>query len=203
MSVIAWPDLKVSSFRWNLREQTVPFKSGFGSQALVLGVPTWSVEMSGVPEYWREVEQITAFIESLRGYANQLSLHHLTNKTPRGSLRGFPALHSEAPAGSTALEINAGLEWVGATLHRGDLLGIGANITRQVVRVMADAVVDELGVIQVKLNVPLRNRFEAGQTLDWNRPHALFRQASLNDGIEYLPVIGQPWALSLIEDWRP
>lgn len=203
MTVLTWPELEVSAFRWKLNEKEVAFASMFGSQAQQVGVPTWSVELSGVPKYWAEADQIATFLESFRGYKNQLELHHLTNSTPKGSMRGFPVLHDGTSAGGLVLNVFAGLDQVGATIRRSDLLGIGSTVTQQVVRVVSDAVVDGDGMIEIHLGIPLRSDFNAGQSLRWNKPKVLFRQSAANDGIEYVPVVGQPWSLSLIEDWRP
>jgi hypothetical protein len=90
----------------------------------------------------------------------------------------------------------------GRTLLAGDLLGIGSGPTQQVVRVTVDAVSNASGVITVSIGTPLCNAFTAGAAVIWDRPKALFRQKSANAGIEYTPGIGQPWSLSLVEDWR-
>lgn len=90
----------------------------------------------------------------------------------------------------------------GKTLLKNDWLGIGSGLTQQVVKVAADATADINGVISVTTTTPLRNAFAAGAAVTWDKPKALFRQKSLNEGIEYQAVIGQPWALSLREDWR-
>lgn len=203
MSVIAWPSLEVASFRWKKVDQDVVFRSVFGSQGLRAGVSAWSVEMTGVPKYWDDARQIEVFLESFDGFANQLALHNLVHPLPSGTLRGAPVLQNNASAGAVVLKVFAGMTQIGATILRGDLLGIGTGMSQQVVRVFADSVVDDDGAIDIQIGMPLRNSFDSGAPLVWNRPKALFRQAAVNDGIEYLPVIGQPWTLSLVEDWRP
>jgi hypothetical protein len=335
MSVIQWPDFVVSSFRWRSVEQQVVHRGPFGSQALASGLPVWEVELVGSPEYWKEAQDIEAFLESLKGYENQVALHNLTRPVPLGTMRGSMVLNAAAAQGATTLQIKSGdlggelvangtfdtdtsgwtasnatlavdagrlkvtgtdttgaangvahqaiacvigktykvsanlvvgvgsigfgigttalgLEtyfsgysattrlvettfvatstthyvnscvdtvdgtqhgffdnitvkevlYAGATLLKNDLIGLGSGLTQQVVKVAADAMADGFGVIGITITPPLRNAFAAGAAVTWDRPKALFRQKSLNEGIEYQPVIGQAWALSLREDWR-
>lgn len=202
MTVLAWPNLKVATFRWRQLDRAIVSASSFGSQSMVTSSPLWEVEMSGVPEYWAEAHQITAFLESFRGYANQLEMHSLVQPVPLGTMRGTMTLKEAAAQSAVSLVISGGISEAGKTLLTGDLLGLGTGVTQQVVRVMADATADGAGDITVSIGTPLRNAFALGASVTWNKPKALFRQKTLNDGIEYQAVIGQPWALSLVEDWR-
>lgn len=201
--IFTWPDYCVSTFRWSKAEQAIVFKSMFGSQSLDVASPLWQVELAGVPALWAEADQIQTFIESLRGYTNQIALWDLSNAAPRGTLRGSPTFGATAEQGDTIIEIDVGIGQDGATLLRGDLIGFGSGITQQVVRVMADASADSAGILTVTVGTPLRNEFTAGAAIVWDKPKALFRQAALSDGIQKQPKFGQPWALSLLEDWRP
>jgi hypothetical protein len=203
MSVLAWPNLGVSSFRWKQFNQMAVFRSGFGSQAIVQGSPLWEVDIVGVPQYWNQANQAVAFFESFGGYTNQLEMYNLTQPVPRGTMRGAMTFAASAAQGAGTIQIAGGLSEAGKTLLKGDLIGFGSGTTQQVVRIMADATADGSGVITVTIGTPLRNAFTLGASITWNKPKALFRQKSLNDGIEYQAVIGQPWSLSLVEDWRP
>ena len=199
--IIEWPDYCVSSFRWSSAEQAIVFKSMFGSQALGVASPLWQVEMTGVPTLWPASNEIETFIESIRGYTNQIALWNLAQPVPRGTMRGTLRLVGQELLGSTSLQITGGA--AGSTLLKGDLLGLGSTITQQVVRVMADATADGSGNISVTIGTPLRNTFPAATPIIWNKPKALFRQATLADGIQYQPKFGQPWAMSLLESWLP
>jgi hypothetical protein len=203
VAVITWPGLKVATFRWKKANQAIVFRSVFGAQALEGAAPLWEVELTGVPQKWADANLTVAFLESLDGFRNQIALWNLVQPVPRGTMRGDMALKVPAAQGANALTIAAGVEQASRTLLTGDLIGLGAGLTQQVVRVTADARANAQGDIVVGIGTPLRNAFPAGAAVVWDRPKALFRQRSLNDGIEYVPVIGQPWALSLIEDWRP
>jgi hypothetical protein len=202
MSVLAWPNLGVSSFRWKQFNQMAVFRSGFGSQAIVQGSPLWEVDIIGVPQYWNQANQAVTFFESLGGYTHQLEMYNLTQPVPLGTMRGAMTFAADAAQGAGSIQIAGGLSEAGKTLLKGDLIGFGSGTTQQVVRIMADATADGSGVITVTIGTPLRNAFALGAAVTWEKPKALFRQKSLNEGIEYQAVVGQPWSLSLIEDWR-
>lgn len=202
MAVIQFPEwLKTSSFRFGFREQQVVNRGPFGAQALAVGSPVLEAEMIGLPMYHRKAQEVESFLESLKGYENKVALWNRSRPIPLGTMRGAMALAEPAAQGATVLQIVATGE-AGKTLLKNDWLGLGAGLTQQVVKLAADAVADVDGVITVATTTPLRNAFPAGAAVTWDKPKALFRQKALNDGIEYVPKIGQPWALSLREDWR-
>jgi hypothetical protein len=203
MSVIIWPGLKVSSFRWKKTNQAISFGSAFGSQSVDVSPAVWTVELSGTPQYWAEAVSTEVFLESLNGYTNQLELWNLIRQVPTGTMRGTMVFAADVAQGDVSIQISAGAGEAGKTLLKGDLIGFGNGVTQQVVRIDADAEADVSGNITVSVSTPVRNAFATGDSITWNKPKALFRQKSLNDGIEYGAVIGQPWSLSIIEDWRP
>lgn len=203
MAVLTWNNYKVSSFRWNKMRRDVVFSSIFGSQALEGGSPLWEADLQGVPQVWPEAHQMVAFLESFEGYRNQLALWNLAQPYPIGTMRGTIKLAFSAAKGAGELAIYAGSGQAGKTLLAGDLLGVGSGLTQQVVRVMEGEVATGSGDMTISISPPLRNAFAADAVVTWDRPKALFRQKSANAGIEYTPGIGQPWSLSLVEDWRP
>jgi hypothetical protein len=202
MSVITWPGLKVASFRWHKVNQVATFQSIFGTQAVEASPPVWTAELTGIPQYWNEAISTEIFLESLNGYVNQLALWCLTRPVPTGTMRGAMVFAADAAQGDVSIQVGAGTGEAGKTLLKGDLIGVGSALTQQVVRIDADATADASGNITVSISTPLRNAFTAGASVIWDKPKALFRQKTLNDGIEYGAVIGQPWSLSLVEDWR-
>lgn len=202
MAVITYPDLCVSSFRWMKVNQAMVFTSPFGSQAVDVSTPLWSVEMTGVPTKFDTADRIQTFLESLDGFRNQLALWNLARPVPKGTMRGSMVLSGAASQGDVVLTISAPTE-AGETLLAGDMLGIGSGLTQQVVRVMADATADSSGDILVTVGTPLRNAFPSGQAVIWDKPKALFRQTAVTDGIEYVPGIANAWTLQLVEDIRP
>lgn len=202
MTVLVWPDFRVARFNWNKLTRAAPLRSSFGFQSLVTGAPVWSVEMSGVSETRAEARQIQTFLESLDGYQNQLELWNLEVPQPVGTMRGIMTLSAAAAQGANTISISAGSGQAGKTLLRGDMVGIGSLLTQQVLRIQADAMADETGKIVVQIAAPLRNAFSAGASISWDRPKALFRQQTQNQGVTFTPEGGEPWSLSLIEDWR-
>lgn len=203
MTVLQWNNYPVSSFHWKKVNQALTFSSPFGTQSVEAASPLWEVTMTGVPQYWQPAHQMVAYLESFDGFRNQLELWNLAQPVPVGTLRGTPVLGADAAQGATLLAISGGIDQAGTTLLKGDLLGLGSGLTQQVVRLAADATADANGDIVVMIGTPMRNAFLAGDAVTWNKPKALFRQKTLNEGIEYQPVIGQPWTLSLIESVRP
>lgn len=203
MAVLQWNNYGVASFRWTPLRRDVAFASIFGSQSQTAASPLWTVDMSGVPQYWAQAHQMAAFLESFDGYRNQLELWNLAQPAPLGTMRGTMTLNIAATQGATSMVVTAGAGQAGKTLLKGDLLGIGSGTTQQVVRITADATANGSGVITVSIGTPLRNAFLSGVAVTWDKPKALFRQKTLNEGIEYAPLVGQPWSLSLIEDYRP
>lgn len=203
MSVRQWPNLGVSTFRWKRTNRAVVFGSIFGSQALNSGAaPVWEVELTGVPQYWAGAIAAQTFLESLDGYTHQIELWNLVQPVPAGTMRGTMTLGFATSQGAANVWISAGSGQGLKTLLAGDLIGIGSGATQQVLRVSQDSMSDANGLINVLVNTPVRNAIAQGSAVTWNKPKALFRQKTLNDGIEYQAVIGQPWSLSLIEDWR-
>jgi hypothetical protein len=203
MSVITFPDICVSSFRWKLKRSEIAGRSSFGSQSLEVATPKWIVSMVGVIEYWEDAVKIEQFLEALAGYRNQTEVYHHAMPAPFGTLRGVLVLDVDHAAGATTLVVDGGVGQAGRTLLQGDLVGIGAGLTQQVIRVASDATADGAGVISIPLSVPLFNAFLAGESVRWDKPKALFRQMQDNNGIEYSPArVGQAWALDLFEDVR-
>lgn len=202
MAVITFPDFAVASFRWNRAVQAITHRGPFGSQSIEAAAPLWAVGMMGVSEDRATARQIQMFLESLEGFGNQLALWNVEHPVPAGTMRGSMVLAAPAVQGAGTLQIQAAGE-AGKTLLKGDLVGIGSGTTQQVVRIAADATANGSGIINVSIGTPLRNAFTAGTPVVWDKPAALFRQKELSDGMEFTPDGGQPWGLSLIEDWRP
>jgi hypothetical protein len=202
MTVLAWPSVRVSSFRWKARNNAIKFESVFGSQSLGVAAPQWEVEITCVGRRSGKDYAVDTFLEMLAGYGNQVELWNLEQPAPLGSMRGTITLRDPVPQGAKFIIAAGGTGQAGRTLKAGDLLGLGSGLTQQVVRAASDAVADASGNAYVNIVSPMRNAFGAGAAVTWDRPKALFRQASLNEGITYTPGVAQPWSLSLIEDWR-
>lgn len=204
MSVIAAPVFALSSFSMSPGFNDLESRSVFGAQAVRVAFPQWFVSMSGIVELDSDAMVLEQYLEALDGMRNQTEIHHVGVPEPTGTLRGTLALSAPAGEGTKVLTVAGGAANALKTLNRGDLLGIGTGLTQHVVRVASAAVASGAGVITVNLTIPLRNAFAATTEVRWDRPKILCRQVKQNTGIEYVPgKRGQPFALQLIEDWRP
>jgi hypothetical protein len=204
MSVITFSGARVATFRWRKINLALTNTGPFGgTQSLEGGAPIWGVDLTGVSEDRVTARQFEVFVESLEGFRNQLALWNLENPVPAGTMRGTMTLGAPAAQGAVSLSIAAGVGQAGKTILKGDLLGLGTDITQQVVRAAADATADGSGNIVVPIGTPIRNAFASGASVTWDKPKALFRQRTLYEGNEYTVDGAKPWVLSLIEDWRP
>lgn len=204
MSVIAAPVFALSSFSMSPGFNDLESRSVFGAQTVRVAFPQWIVSMSGIVESDSDAMALEQYLEALDGMRNQTEIHHVSVPEPAGTLRGTLALSVLAAAGAKVLTVAGGAANALKTLNRGDLLGIGSGLTQHVVRVASNAIANGAGVITVNTTIPLRNAFGATTEVRWDRPKILCRQVKQNTGIEYVPgKRGQPFALQLIEDWRP
>lgn len=202
MSVINFPtSLKIDSSTWGQTRLDVSFGSAFGSQAMEISPPIWSVKISSPPLFENESGDWQALIMNLKGQTNQLALWNHGRSYPRGTMRGTMTLNSSAAQGATSLSIIAASE-VSKTLMAGDLLGIGTGATQQVVMVTALATSDGTGVIAVTIQPPLRNAFSGGASVTWDKPKALFRRSESVASWDYDTILASGFTLDLVEDWR-
>lgn len=202
MSIITFPEsLKVARVTWAQQRNDVEFRSGFGAQAVELAGPLWSVTLEAVSGREADSGGWQALGMQLRGRTNQLELWNHARHVPRGTMRGTMTLNSSAAQGATTLSIVASGQ-ASKTLLRGDLLGVGINLTQQVVMVVADATSNGSGIISVTIEPPLRNAFLAGEAITWNKPKALFRRVNSRFSWESYAAVTEGFALDLIEDFR-
>ena len=203
MSVITIPEsLKVARVTWAQQRNDVEFRSGFGSQAVELSGPLWTVTLEATPGREADSGGWQALGLRLRGKTNQLAVWNHARPVPRGTMRGTMTLNSSASQGATTLSIVASGQ-ASKTLLKGDMLGIGINLTQQVVMIMEDATSNGSGVISVIVEPGLRNAFSAGESVTWNRPRALFRRANSRYAWESYGSVTEGFTLDMIEDWRP
>lgn len=202
MSIITFPEsLKVAKVTWAQQRNDVEFRSGFGAQAVELAGPLWSVTLEATSGREADSGGWQALGMQLRGRTNQLALWNHARTVPRGTMRGIMTLNSSVAQGATTLSIVASGQ-AAKTLLQGDLLGIGINLTQQVVMVVEDAASDGSGIISVAVEPPLRNAFPTGEAIAWNRPKALFRRVNSRFSWESYASVTEGFTLDLIEDWR-
>jgi hypothetical protein len=201
MSIIQFPaDLRSAGQTWAQKRNDVEFRSAFGAQALEASAPVWAVSITATPDP-TQIGRWKALLLQLRGRTNQLALWDKGREQPIGTMRGSMT----APAtfqGATSLTITAAGQ-AGKTLLAGDYLGVGTGLLQQVVMVVADAVANASGVINVVFEPALRNSLSAGAVVTWYRPCALFRRQDSTSQWENKPGgIVDGLSLDLLEDWR-
>lgn len=200
--ILTFPDaLKVARSSWGQQRNDVAFRSGFGAQSVELSSPLWVVTLEATPGLESNGGAWQSLGMQLRGQTNQLALWNHARSVPRGTMRGAMTLATGAAQGATTLSIVASGQ-TAKTLKQGDYLGIGANLTQQVVMVVADATSDGSGVISVTVEPALRNDFTLGESVTWDKPKALFRRVDSKFGWQTYAAVVEGFTLDLIEDWR-
>lgn len=205
MSVIILPsDLKISSQPWEQVRNDVEFRSIFGAQALEAAPPLWATTLvsTAVKDNESACGSWQAMLMQLRGRTNQIAVHNFGRPQPLGTMRGIMTLNAAAAQGATTLSVIASGE-NSKTLLKGDMIGVGSGITKQVVMVVADATSNGSGVISVTTEPALRNAHSSGAAVVWDKPTALFRMRESSSKWEYNPGLKVTGLmLNLIEDWR-
>jgi hypothetical protein len=206
MSVIIFPSmLPVLRQSWIQQRNDVEFRSMFGAQAIEATGPLWSSTITAPTDLASLAGPWQSLMMQLRGRVNQLALWNLGRPYPLGTMRGSMVFASDAPAGSTVLNINSpGQAYT--TLLAGDYVGMGGGAgttNQQVVMNLFDAVADGSGNITITVEPPLRNLFPATSYLSWNHPCALFRRKSSTIQWDYEPLVVSGLMLDLLEDVRP
>ena len=157
---------------------------GSGMQLVVPGIVTTSsitgtmqARLTGLP--YHELTLITptrlsglmagrwkALIDQLRGQVNHLEAYDPAHLVPNGTARG--AGRSGAAAASATSVYVSGLT---GTLLRGDRMQIGTGLGSHYVHVTADVTLPNA----VSFEPPLRTAIASGQTVQLDRPSALFK----------------------------
>ena len=199
MSLISLPtQFKVSACQLRLAiDQRVSASSSAGSeQAVDLLRDRWlmSVELPEAPAAdgrWRE-----AFIESMRGQVNWVTLYHFQHQSPAGTARGTQTLNASAAQGASSIVIQDVSPSTGTYLA-GDLIAVDGLLLRVATDCAAVA-----GVITVPLTNRLRKALSSGAAVTYTRPTALFRMLS-DSGVRYRPSITTALSLEFGEYIAP
>lgn len=202
MAVITFPStLKVARCTWAQQRNDIEFRSMFGAQAVEASAPVWQVTLEVTLGLEASAGAWKALGMQLRGKTNQLALWDLARPAPLGTMRGTITLNADAAQGATTLSVFASGQ-TSKTLLQGDYLGIGLNLTQQVVMIMADATSNGSGIISVTIEPPLRTAFSIGEAISWDKPKALFRRVDSKFGWQNYGAVVEGFTLDLIEDWR-
>lgn len=202
MSIINFPaSLLVSESRWSQLRRDLAFGGAFGSQSVEVDGPLWEVMIQSPDMLERDAGEWQALMMQLRGQTNQLALWNHGRSAPRGTMRGAMTLNTAAAQGAVVLSIIAATE-VSKTLVAGDMLGLGAGVTQQVVMVTALATSSAGGVISISIEPPLRNAHLIAAAVTWDKPKALFRRRQSTASWDYKNITAGGLGLDLIEDPR-
>lgn len=205
MAVLTLPStVRVVRLEWGQRRSDLEFNGGDsgGTQARILAPPRWTASIV-CPEAINQADAALwrSLILRLNGRVHQLALHDLGNPAPRGTMRGTLTLNTAAAAGDTTLSITGGVGQASTTLLEGDWIGVGADATRQLVSVAADATANASGVISISISQPLRYAQTSASSVVWDRPTALFRMASTDSRWVHDRAIRTGYSLDLLESW--
>lgn len=207
MSIIDIPmALPVQRQDFGIQTFDLSFASGDtgATQVAVLGPPRRtctlvSEERIPVPQeaaLWR------AMVHALQGQVNKLAVCDLLHPAPRGTARGSWTAQA-APAGASALTIQAGAAQAGRTLLQGDWIGVNqGSIHRQLLHVQADSVANAAGVLVVQVQPALRVAVAAGSAVVWDRPTCLMRRTSAQTQWTSEARSQGGFSLDLIESWE-
>lgn len=203
MATLTFPSsILVATMTWGQVRRDLTYTSIFGSQAVEISPPLWSVSMEAQPLKEISSGAWKSLIVGLKGKTNNLALWDFLRPAPAGTMRGTMTLNSNAAQGATSLSIIAATE-ISKTLLQGDMLGLGSGATRQVVMVTADATADGAGIISVTVEPQIRTAGTAGNAVVWDKPTALFRRVDSKASWNYsIGKMASGFALDLIEDWR-
>jgi hypothetical protein len=194
---------QITRMSWGQRRFDVTSRSTFGAQALESGVPLWSAEFDIKPLLESEAGLWKATFLKLAGMTNQIELWNVRRPVPLGTMRGTMVLDSAAEQGDTSITIATDSGQASRTLLQGDLLQLGTGVTQQVIMLTENSTADVNGDIVITFQSPLRNDFDAGSSVVWDKPKVLFRRTETDTNWNYEPFIARGFAMTLMEDWRP
>lgn len=194
---------QITRMSWGQRRFDVTSRSPFGAQVIESGAPLWSAEFEIKPLLESETGLWKATFLKIAGQTNQLELWDVRRPVPLGTMRGTMVLDAAAEQGDTSLTIATDAGQASKTLLQGDLLQLGTGVTQQVIMLTENATADVNGDIVITFQSPLRNDFDAGSSVVWDKPKALFRRTEPNTNWNYEPFIARGFAMTLMEDWRP
>lgn len=206
MAVLTLPaTLKVRKFDFGQERFDMEFSSGDTgtSQVRVLAPSRWACALVA-PQWLRTTEAAVwrDLILRLQGRINQIAVYEFDHTAPAGTMRGALTLASSVAAGAVSISVTGGAGQAGTTMLAGDWIGIGSGSTRQLVNVAADATANGSGVIALTISQPSRWAQSSGSSVTWDKPTALFRQRSSQNGWTREGDVRTGYSLDLIESWE-
>ncbi|MBK6920615.1 MAG: hypothetical protein IPH07_24655 [Deltaproteobacteria bacterium] len=197
MTTLAWPSdehFAPSDLEWKLKPFVIvnPGLLAAATRTRAIAGPVWWCSMTLGAVYPDEQAEREAFFARVRGSENRARFWHFKRPVPRGTLRGAPTLSSTVTAGATSATCSAAS---GATLRKGDMLGLGSS--GQLVMVVTDAT-ESGGTITWTFEPPARTSVASGTAVVWDAPTVLFM---LNQDGVGLPYRGNDEAPGIDLEW--
>lgn len=204
MATITWPTDRLmypASVEWG--ETRIVRRSGGGP----LGPSVQTIE-TPYSHRWTctlTLRRASAFAERAQQEAlasklnlgnNRVALFHFAHPAPYGTMRGSPTITSTAAQGATTLAITT---TANATLRAGDMIGVTAGGSAQLLRVADAATANGSGAMTVSVIPAIRGQVTAGSAVVWDKPTALFVLTDGNWSSSFEPRDAQPLTLQLLE----
>lgn len=196
MSLITLPtNFRPSSLSLMLAANQRNFASPFGGSEQVADLlnDRWLMSLELPVRTAADAAAIEAFLASLRGMVNTVSLWHFVRPEPRGTMRGSPTLNGAHSAGAASIAITGGT--AGGTLLAGDMLGLGGLL----LMVAADVTLNGSGAGTVTLANRLRAAQSNGASITHTKPTAPFRLQGSAPAQQYVGYVAEAVRLDFVE----
>lgn len=168
MSTINWPsDIVVEGADYSI-EYDVQLNVARSGSIETYGLPgaRWVVTITFPNDYETLTRpRIEALIASLRGGARDLSMGHLSRKTPNGTLTGSPTVGTATAKGDNTIA----LANCNGTLKAGDMIGVGTELF-----MVEEDATPVASAMTVKVSPAVRSINSVGTSVVWNNPKILW-----------------------------
>ncbi len=207
MSIVSLPrGLLITEQGWGIARHDLTFGAGeTGSkQTVMLGPPRLTCSMSS-PDRMRSDDGAVwqSLLFDLEGSVNHLAVYDWRNPVPRGTARGTWTTTGPVAAGATVMTVAVAGGVVGATIKRGDWIGVNqGSASRQLLHVQDDAAVVGAS-LTIRFKHALRSALANGAQVVWDRPTCLMKQTN-GDATwsNYGGGMRGGYSLDLVEAWE-
>lgn len=195
MAVFDWPsEIQPQTMVLRLQKSGVIFRSPFNgtAQAVDFVAERWAISLTLPMRRRINAGGVEALILGLAGGVDQARCWHFARPIPTGTMRGNPVLAAQSSRGDKTLSITT---TAGATLRKGDMIGVGSHL----LMVAADAVADGVGAMSVSIVNRIRSTLAIGSAVSWDAPKAAFASLAQANATAYIPAWMESAAIDLEE----
>lgn len=190
MSTITWPTaivVRQAGLRLATTQRLHTAPTSGSEQAVDLLNDRWMLSLVlSARARFDSGARIEAFIAAMRGQTNTVALWHFVRPTVRGTLAS--ATCGAAAQGAASVTLTGT-----GTLKAGDMLGIGGLL----LQVADDVTLSGSGAVSIVNR--LRTAITGGSAVTLTKPTALFRLATPQAGVQYMPGKSDEVALDFAE----